>query len=248
MRDAKPAPDFAPTPRTRVKRLSDCARYDRETVYAILDAGLVCHVGYVIDGQPYVTPTAYWRQGERVYWHGSSASRMLRHLEEGVPVCFTVALSDGLVLARSGYNSTLNYRSVMAFGRAEPVEGDAEKLAALEAFSERLTPGRWAELRPPTKQELKATLVMSLELEEVSAKLCSGPPADDEADYAHDVWAGVLPVRRIAGPPRDDPRLASGVSAPGYLDAISIDERPAEDAAFDQPSARDGPGNSETDG
>jgi nitroimidazol reductase NimA-like FMN-containing flavoprotein (pyridoxamine 5'-phosphate oxidase superfamily) len=159
MQEAKTTTDFAPTPRTRVKRLAECARYDRETVYAILDAGLVCHVGYEIDGQPYVTATAYWREGDRVYWHGSSASRMLRRLKEGVPVCFTVALLDGVVLARSGYNSTLNYRSVMAFGTAEPVTDEAEKLAALEAFSERLTPGRWPELRPATKQELKATLV-----------------------------------------------------------------------------------------
>ena len=223
MREAKPPPDFPPTPRTRVKRLSDCARYDRETIHAILDAGLLCHVGYVIDGQPYVTPAAYWRQGERVYWHGSSASRMLRRLKGGVPVCFTVALLDGLVLARSGYNSTLNYRSVMALGTARPVEGEAEKLAALEAFSERLTPGRWAELRPVAKQELKATLVLSLKLEEVSAKLCSGPPVDDEADYEDDVWAGVVPLRRAAGPPQADPRLAPGTAAPEYLVAIEID-------------------------
>ncbi|MDH3791447.1 MAG: pyridoxamine 5'-phosphate oxidase family protein, partial [Rhodospirillales bacterium] len=133
------------------------------------------------------------------------------------------ALLDGLVLARSGYNSTLNYRSVMALGTARPVEGEAEKLAALEAFSERLTPGRWAELRPVAKQELKATLVLSLKLEEVSAKLCSGPPVDDEADYEDDVWAGVVPLRRAAGPPQADPRLAPGTAAPEYLVAIEID-------------------------
>jgi nitroimidazol reductase NimA-like FMN-containing flavoprotein (pyridoxamine 5'-phosphate oxidase superfamily) len=149
---------------------------------------------------------------------------MLRRLKEGVPVCFTVAHLDGLVLARSGYNSTINYRSVMALGTARPVEGEAEKRAALEAFSERLTPGRWAELRPATKQELKATLVMSLKLEEASAKLCSGPPEDDEADYEHDIWAGVVPLRRAAGPPRADPRLAPGTEAPGYLDTITIDQ------------------------
>jgi nitroimidazol reductase NimA-like FMN-containing flavoprotein (pyridoxamine 5'-phosphate oxidase superfamily) len=237
MQEAKTTTDFAPTPRTRVKRLAECARYDRETVYAILDAGLVCHVGYEIDGQPYVTATAYWREGDRVYWHGSSASRMLRRLKEGVPVCFTVALLDGVVLARSGYNSTLNYRSVMAFGTAEPVTDEAEKLAALEAFSERLTPGRWPELRPATKQELKATLVLSLALEEVSAKVSSGPPDDDEADYAADVWAGELPLRRVIDPPEADPRLGPDISAPAYLDAIEIDRYPGAGAASDPPTA-----------
>ena len=215
--------DFPPTPRTRVKRLGYRACYDRKTVYAILDAGLVCHVGYVIDGQPYVTPTAYWREGDRVYWHGSSASRMLRRLEDGVPVCFTVAHLDGLVLARSGFHSSINYRSVMAYGTAEPVEDEAAKLAALEAFSERITPGRWDKQRPPTKQELKATLVMSLKLEEVAAKVREGPPADDEEDYELDVWAGEVPIRRVVDPPQDDPRLKAGIAAPGYLEGIEID-------------------------
>ena len=212
--------DFPPTPRTRVKRLGYRACYDRETVYAILDAGLVCHVGYVIDGQPYVTPTAYWREGDRVYWHGSSASRMLRHLKDGVPVCFTVAHLDGLVLARSGFHSSINYRSVMAFGTAEPVTDEAAKLAALEAFSERLTPGRWVELRPPTTQELKATLVLSLRLEEVAAKVRTGPPADDEEDYELDVWAGEVPIHRVVDSPVDDPRLKAGVAAPDYLGQV----------------------------
>jgi nitroimidazol reductase NimA-like FMN-containing flavoprotein (pyridoxamine 5'-phosphate oxidase superfamily) len=206
-----------------VKRLGYRACYDRETVYAILDAGLVCHVGYVIDGQPYVTPTAYWREGDRVYWHGSSASRMLRRLKEGVPVCVTVAHLDGLVLARSGFHSSINYRSVMAFGTAEAVTDEAAKLAALEVFSERLTPGRWAEQRAPSKQELKATLVMSLKLEELAAKVRDGPPADDEEDYDLPVWAGVVPVRRVVDRPVDDPRLRPGIAAPGYLDTVRID-------------------------
>jgi hypothetical protein len=225
MREAKQTPpqDFPPTPRTRVKRAAMRACYDRETVYTILDAGLVCHVGYVIDGQPYVTPTAYWREGDRVYWHGSSASRMLRRLKEGVPVCFTVAHLDGLVLARSGFHSSINYRSVMAFGTAEPVTDEAAKLAALEAFSERITPGRWAEQRAPTKQEMKATLVMSLKLEEAVAKVREGPPADDEEDYALDVWAGVVPIHRVIDPPEDDPRLKPGIAAPGYLDQLKVD-------------------------
>ncbi|RMD63931.1 MAG: pyridoxamine 5'-phosphate oxidase family protein [Alphaproteobacteria bacterium] len=220
---APTGPDFQPTVRTRIRRLHQRAVTDRATVYAILDAGLVCHVGYVIDGQPYVTPSAYWREGTHVYWHGSSASRMLRTLCEGVPVCFTVAMLDGLVLARSGFHSSLNYRSVMAFGVAEALTDEAHKLAALEAFSERLTPGRWAELRPPTAQELKATTVMRLNLDEVACKVRTGPPGDDEADYALDVWAGVVPVTTMIGPPQDDPRLKPGVATPDYLKKIRIE-------------------------
>ncbi|MEE8189158.1 MAG: pyridoxamine 5'-phosphate oxidase family protein [Kiloniellales bacterium] len=215
-------PDFTSTKRTRVKRQHERAHYDRETVYGILDAGLVCHVGYVIDGQPYVTPTAYWREGDRVYWHGSSASRMLRNLEKGVPVCFTVSFLDGLVLARSGFHSSINYRSVMAFGTAEMVTGEAEKLAALEAFQERLTPGRWAELRPVSKQELKGTTVMWLALDEAVAKVRPGPPSDDEEDYDLSVWAGVVPIRRVVDPPEDDPRLGPGIAQPDYLKKVRI--------------------------
>ena len=214
--------DFPPTERTRVKRMGYRGHYDRETIHGILDAGLMCHVGYLFDGHPFVTPTAYWRQDDRVYWHGSSASRMLRHQKGGVPVCFTVALLDGLVLARSGFHSSINYRSVMAFGNAEPVLEEDEKLQGLEDFVERLTPGRWNELRAVQKQELKGTLVMSLELEEVVAKVRSGPPADDDEDYALDVWAGELPIRQATGTPVDDPRLAAGISQPAYLDALSL--------------------------
>ena len=214
--------DFAPTERTRIKRLHYRAVFDREAVYEILDAGLMCHVGYVIDGQPYVTPTAYWRRGDRVYWHGSSASRMLRAVERGVPVCFTVAMLDGLVLARSGFHSSINYRSVMAFGTAQKVDGEAEKLAALEAFTERVTPGRWAELRPATKQEVKATTVLSMKLDEVACKVRTGPPADDEPDYDLDVWAGVVPVRSVIGEAEDDPKLKAGVAQPGYLKQVKI--------------------------
>ena len=214
--------DFVPTERTRVRRLHHRAVYDRQAVYEILDAGLMCHVGYVIDDQPYVTPTAYWREDNRVYWHGSSASKMLRHVQQGVPVCFTVALLDGLVFARSGFHSSINYRSVMAFGTAEKEEDPDRKLAALEAFVERLTPGRWAEMRPVTSQELKATTVLSMNLEEVAAKVRTGPPADDEEDYDLDIWAGVVPVRTVIDPPIDDPRLKAGVAEPGYLGTISI--------------------------
>ena len=215
-------PDYVPTAKTRIKRQQQRARYDRASVYAILDAGLLCHVGYLIEGQPYVTPTAYWRDGERVYWHGSSASRMLRRLKDGVPVCITVALLDGLVLARSGFHSSINYRSVMAFGTALPVTDAADKEAALTAFSERLTPGRWAEMRPPTAQELKATTVMTLQLDEVVAKVRTGPPVDDEEDYALPVWAGVLPLHTSLGQPEPDARLGDGVAVPGYLADVKI--------------------------
>ncbi len=220
--DDGPRIDFPPSAHTRIKRLHERAHYDRETVHAILDAGLLCHVGYVIDGQPYVTPTCYWRSGDRVYWHGSSASKMLRRLEAGVPVCFTVALLDGLVLARSGFHSSINYRSVMAFGVAEKVEGEARILAALVAFSERLTPGRWAELRPQNDQEIKATTVMALDLAEVVAKVRTGPPSDDEADYDFPVWAGNVPIRSLVEAPVDDPRLKAGIARPDYLKAVRI--------------------------
>ena len=219
---AKSRADFKPTSRTRVKRQGMRGAYDRETVYGILDAGMLCHVGYVIDGQPYVTPTAYWRDGDRVFWHGSSASRMLRQVETGIPVCFTVAMLDGLVLARSGFHSSINYRSLMAFGQADKITDPTDKLAALERFSERLTPGRWAEQRAVTKQELKATTVLTLPLEEVSAKIRTGPPGDDEADYALDVWAGVVPVRSVIGAAEDDPRLRPGIAPPDYLKTIKI--------------------------
>ena len=215
-------PDFVPTERTKVRRLHERACFDRETVYGILDTGLMCHVGYVIDGQPYVTPTAYWRIDDLVYWHGSSASKMLRGLEAGVPVCFTVALLDGLVLARSGFHSSINYRSVMALGTAEKVTADADKLAVLEAFMERLTPGRWAEVRPVQPQELKATTVMRLKLEEVACKVRTGPPKDDDEDYDLDVWAGVVPVTTVIGAPIDDPALKPGGPAPGYLRDIAV--------------------------
>ena len=214
--------DFPPTDRTRVKRSFERGRYDRGTVHAILDAGLMCHVGYVIDGQPYVTPTAYWREGDHVYWHGSSASKMLRHLKEGPRVCFTVALMDGLVLARSGFHTSVNYRSVMAFGQAEVVSDPAEKLAKLEAMMERIVPGRWPDLKPPTAQELKATTLVGLKLEEVAAKLRSGPPIDEPEDYALDVWAGVVPTTTAIGAPEDDPRLKPGIDVPENLSRIRI--------------------------
>ncbi len=214
---AKP---FARTPKTRLRRAPKRAHYDRETVHAVLDAGLICHVGYVIDEQPYVTPTAYWRRGDRLYWHGSSASRMLRHLKQGVPVCVTVTHFDGFVLARSGFHHSINYRSVMAFGTANLVP-DEDKVAALEEFVEGLFPGRWQELRPPTRQEIKGTTILWLDLEEVSAKVRTGPPVDDEEDYALPIWAGVVPLMTQIGTPEADPRLMPGIEAPACLDHLA---------------------------
>jgi uncharacterized protein len=210
---------FKPTPRTRVRRLGKRAHYDKPSVHAVLDAGVLCHVGYVIDGQPYVTPTLYWRAGGRLYWHGSSASRMLRHLKQGVPACLTVSHLDGFVLARSGFHHSVNYRAVMALGTARLVSED-DKLATLEEFVERLFPGRWAELRPPTRQEIKATTVLWMDLDEVSAKIRTGPPLDDEEDYGLPIWAGVVPVETVIGRAQADPRLLGGVTLPGYLERL----------------------------
>jgi uncharacterized protein len=209
--------DFPPTRRTKVKRMPQRGHYDRATVHAVLDAGVLAHVGYVIGGEPYVTPTSFWRKGDRVYWHGSSASRMLETIEGGSPVCFTVSHFDGFVMARSGYHHSINYRAVMAFGLARKLTDPKEKLAALEDFSERLFPGRWAGLRPVTEQELKATTVLWMDLAECSAKVRTGMPVDDEEDYALPIWAGVLPVRMVTGEPLDDPRNLPGVARPKNL-------------------------------
>ena len=208
---------FVPSARSKVKRLPKRAHYDRETVYAVLDAGFICHVGYAIDGQPYVTPTAYWREGDAVYWHGSSASRMLRALETGAECCLTVTHLDGLVLARSAFHHSLNFRSVMLFGKAHKIEGAAEKLARLEAFVERLYPGRWPELRPVNSKELKATTVLGMHMDEASAKVRVGGPVDDEADYALPIWAGVIPVHSATGAPVGDERLAKNVKMQASL-------------------------------
>jgi nitroimidazol reductase NimA-like FMN-containing flavoprotein (pyridoxamine 5'-phosphate oxidase superfamily) len=197
---------FKPSARSKVKRLPKRGHYDRATVYAVLDAGFICHVGYAIDGQPYVTPTAYWREGDAVYWHGSSASRMLRALETGADCCLTVTHLDGLVLARSAFHHSLNFRSAMLFGKAHKIEDPKDKMARLEAFVERLYPGRWQELRPVNAKELKATTVLGMHLEEASAKIRSGGPVDDEADYALPIWAGVIPVRSVAGAAEADLR------------------------------------------
>jgi hypothetical protein len=202
--------------RTRVRREPERAAYDRATIEAILDEGLVCHLGFVHDGQPYVIPTLYGRVGDELYVHGSAASRMLRTLKDGVDACLTVTLVDGIVLARSIFNHSINYRSVVVLGRAAPVEDADEKARALEAFSTTLLPGRWAEARPPTPLELKATAILRLPLNEASAKVRTGPPEDDEADYGWPVWAGVIPLTLTAGDPRPDPGLQPGFAPPAW--------------------------------
>lgn len=207
---------FTPTERTKVRRLPDRGKYDAESVYGILDEAFICHVGFVVEGQPYVIPTGFARVNDTLYVHGSAASRMLRTLADGVQVCVTVTLIDGIVMARSGFHSSMNYRSVVILGGATQVEGRDEKLVALAAFSEQVMPGRWKDLRETTDAELKGTLVLSLPLKEVSAKVRSGPPKDDEADYALPLWAGVVPLKLTAGNPIDDPRLPKGIEPPGY--------------------------------
>lgn len=208
--------NFAPTERTTVKRLPKRGVYDRASVYDILDEAFVCHVGFAVDGKPYVIPTSYGRIGDLLYIHGSAASRMLRELGKGIDVCVTVTLIDGLVLARSAFHHSINYRSVVVFGRAETVEDPQEKMTALEAFTEHIVRGRWAEVRWPDEGEMKATLVLRLPLEEASAKVRTGPPIDDEDDYRLPVWAGVIPLELVASEPVDDPRLEPGTEPPAY--------------------------------
>jgi len=216
---AKPSP--APSDRTRVKRLPDRGRYDRASIDAILDAMPLCHVAYVLDGAPIVTPTLQWREGDHVYFHGSAASRMLE-ASEGADVCMAVTLLDGFVLARSGFHHSVNYRSVMLMGRASKVTDPAEKEMRLKNFVDGLFAGRWDMLRPATGQEIKATTVLSLPIAEASAKVRVGPPKDDEEDYALDIWAGVLPVRLVAGEPVPDPLNKPGLVPPAHVGALKI--------------------------
>ena len=210
-----------PSARTRVVREPQRAVYDRATIYDILDEGFLCHVGFGIDGQPYVIPTSYGRKDDMLYIHGSAASRMLRHANSGVPVCVTVTLLDGLVLARSIFNHSMNYRSVVVLGTAFAIEDLDEKLAALRALSEHILPGRWKDARQPNEQELKATTVLRLPIEEFSAKVRQGPPVDDEEDYSFSTWAGVIPLDMVAGKPLRDSRLLEGISLPEYAEKYS---------------------------
>lgn len=203
-----------PSPFTRVKRMPKRGNYDRGTIHAILDAATTCHVGHLIDGRPVVIPTLHWREADHVYWHGSSASRMLRANEAGGEVCLTVTMIDGFVLARSGFHHSANYRSVLCFGIPEPVEDRAHKLAAMEAFMERLFPGRWPLLRPPTEQEIKATSILRLPIDEASAKIRTGMPVDDEEDLTWPVWAGVLPASLTVSAPIPDEHVPEGMPTP----------------------------------
>ncbi len=203
--------------RIEIRRLPKRGQYDEATIHAILDAYYLAHVGFVVDGQPFVIPTLYGRKGGTLYLHGSAASRMMRHLETGVPACVTVTLVDGLVLARSAFHHSMNYRSVVAFGTARKIERDEAKNGALKIISDHLLAGRWDEVRPPAPLELKATTVLEFTIEEASAKVRTGPPGDDEEDYALPVWAGVLPVAMKAGEPVPDERLIPGTLLPEYL-------------------------------
>lgn len=212
---------FAPTERTTLKRLPQRGSYDHEVVYRILDEGFICHLGFAVDGQPFVIPTAYGRVGDTLYLHGSAASRAMRGLSGGIPVCVTVTLVDGLVLARSAFHHSINYRSVVILGAATMVAAAEEKMTALRAFTEHVIPGRWDDVREPNEQELKGTSVLALPLLEVSAKIRTGPPKDDEEDMAIPVWAGELPLRITAGSPVDDPQLLVGVSPPAYVTLYS---------------------------
>jgi nitroimidazol reductase NimA-like FMN-containing flavoprotein (pyridoxamine 5'-phosphate oxidase superfamily) len=204
-----------PTPRTRVVRESDRGVYDRDTVNRILDEGFLCHVGFIVDGQPYVIPTSYGRAGDMLYVHGSAASRMLRNLDRGIPVCVTVTLLDGLVLARSVFNHSMNYRSVVILGTATLISNPEEKLAALLALSQHILPGRWDDSRQPNEKELKATSVLRIPIEEFSAKVRVGPPIDDEPDYTFPTWAGVIPLETTVGTPIRDERCQREL--PEYL-------------------------------
>jgi nitroimidazol reductase NimA-like FMN-containing flavoprotein (pyridoxamine 5'-phosphate oxidase superfamily) len=215
-----------PSPRTEVKRVPERGRYDTDLVHRILDEALICHVGFVIDEQPVVIPTIHARHGDRLYLHGSPASRMLRTVKGQVDVCVTVTLVDALVLARSAFHHSMNYRSVVVFGRAREVTGPAEKLAAFRALVDHVAPRRWDHVRAPNEREIRSTLVLALALAEASAKVRTGPPLEEEADYALPVWAGELPLRTVPGAPVDDPRLAAGAVVPEHVTGW---HRPSQD-------------------
>lgn len=211
------SPSHASTPRIQVRRIPERGHYDRETIHSILDSSFLCHVGFVHDGHPVVVPTAFGRDGDTLYIHGSAASRMQRDVSQGVEVCVTVTVLDGLVLARSGFHSSMNYRSVVVFGTATPVTDDAEKTRVLAIISEQILRGRWSDVRPPNAQELKATSVLAIPLDEASAKIRDGGPKDDEGDYALDVWAGVVPATIQYGNPVADERMRAGIPVPEYV-------------------------------
>jgi nitroimidazol reductase NimA-like FMN-containing flavoprotein (pyridoxamine 5'-phosphate oxidase superfamily) len=205
------------TKRTKLGRLPNRGSHEPETVHAILDAAFLAHVGFQMDVQPFVIPTLYGREADTLYLHGSAASRMLRGLDTGIPACVCVTIVDGLVLARSAFHHSMNYRSVVAFGTARQIEGAEEKTRALRIISEHVIAGRWSDVRGPSDKELKATAVLEFSIEEASAKIRTGPPVDDEEDYSLPVWAGVLPWRMEAKTPVPDPRLAASIKLPPYV-------------------------------
>jgi uncharacterized protein len=208
---------FPVTTRTELRRLPERGRHDRDTVEAILDEAFVCHVGFTVGAQPYVIPMSYGRAGDILYLHGSPGSRLVTALRGGADVCVTVTLVDGIVLARSAFHHSLNFRSVVLFGRAVVISDPVVRLEALRAISEHVVPGRWADVRPPSERELRQTIVLGIPLREASAKVRSGPPSDDPGDRALPCWAGVIPFRTTPGDPVDDPTLAPGTPLPLYL-------------------------------
>ena len=206
------------TERTQLRRLPNRGSHELETIHAILDDGFLAHVGFQQNGQPFVIPTLYGRNEEKLYLHGSAASRMLRELEGGIPACVNVTLVDGLVLARSAFHHSMNYRSVVAFGIARKIEDSEEKTRALRVISEHLIAGRWDHVRRPNEKELKATAVLEFSIEEASAKIREGPPLDDDEDYGMPIWAGIIPLRTEVKTAIPDPRLAEGITLPKYIE------------------------------
>lgn len=208
---------FEPSDRTRLRRAHERGHYDKDTVYKILDSSLLAHIGYQIDGRPFVTPTFFWRNDDILYWHGSAASRMIRAQAQGIEVCLTVSHLDGLVLARSAFNHSANYRSVMAFGVTRLVTDIEEKKRELDRAVERMVPGRLSSLRPNHQQEIKATSLIAMEIKEAAAKIRSGPPEDDEDDYKSPLWAGIVEINQVIGKVIPDPLLAPGITEPDHL-------------------------------
>lgn len=209
--------EFPTTDLNRVKRLPKRGHYDKETVYRIIDEALICHVGFVQDNQPVVIPTIHARLNDTLILHGAIANRMLKHIQAGNPICVTITLIDGLVLARSVFHSSMNYRSAVLFGKGRLIETDEEKLQALEALTEHVARGRWNDARKPNRKELDGTTVIALEIESASAKVRTGPPNDEEEDYELPIWAGVLPLEQRALPVVADPKLKNTIDVPGYV-------------------------------
>ena len=209
--------DFEQEPRNRVRRIPERGHYDKATIYAIVDEALICHVAFAVDGQPFVVPTIHARMGDELILHGAKASRLLKHIEAGHPVSVAITLLDGLVMARSVFHSSMNYRSAVIFGAGRVLASDDEKLAALEALTEHLARGRWQDARRPTALELNATTVVALAIDSASAKVRTGPPNDDAEDYTLPIWAGVVPLQQTPLPLQPDPKLAAGIVAPDYL-------------------------------